>query len=223
MDLSFRLYKDVCPDAVVLEIKNTDAVFIAPYIVPDNSKYKIEKIFSVVDFIIKNFKDKYIYIMGDLNARCGTPSSTLQYARNPDAIINSNGRKLLSICNDNDLVVVNGLKHNGVCYDSNFTYFRGELRSQNDWLITNTVDTVESFDILPKMVVSDHAPCAISIKYSLSTTSLLILERCAGGNFDYSKHEKSTFLKPKIRLRNINYDKVRVHILIGKHATTRPR
>lgn len=142
--------------------------------------------------------------MGDLNARCGTPSNTYQYACNPDKITNSNGSKLLSMCTDNDLVVVNGLNHNGIHHDSDFTYFRGELRSQNDWLITNTVDTVALFKILPKMVVSDHSPCAITIKYQLSTISTLILEKCAGGNFDYSSHDKSTLLKPKIRLCNID-------------------
>ena len=47
LGLSFRLYEDVCPDAVVMEIRNTDVIIIAPYIVPDNSKYKIERnIFS---------------------------------------------------------------------------------------------------------------------------------------------------------------------------------
>ena len=135
--LSFRLYEDVCPDAVILEIVNTNAVIIAPYIVPDNSKYKIEKIFSIIDFIIKNFKNKYVYIMGDLNARCGIPVSTLQYACNPDKIINSNGRKMLSVCSENDLVLVNGLTYDGISHDSKFAFFRGQLRSQNDWFITS--------------------------------------------------------------------------------------
>ena len=202
--LSFRLYKDVCPDAVILEIVNTNAVIIAPYIVPDNSKYKVKKIFSIIDFIIKNFKNKLVYIMGDLNARCGTPISTLQYACNPDKTINSNGRKMLSICADNDLVLVNGLTYDGTSYDSEFTYFRGQLRSQNDWFITNAIGTVASFTILPKMVVSDHSPCGIVIRYKISPTCLLVLEKCASGNFDYTIHDKSTILKPKIRLSNID-------------------
>ena len=171
-DLSLRIWENVCPDAIVLEILNTNAVILAPYIVPDNSKYKFEKIFSLIDFIIKNFKNKYLYIMGDLNARCGTPSSMYHYDCNPDTTINSNGRKLLALCSDNDLVLVNGLHHNGKTHDSKFTYFRGKLRSQNDWLITNTIDTVTSFRILPKLSVSDHSPCAITIKYRFSPSSV---------------------------------------------------
>ena len=111
--LSLGILENVCPDAIVIEILNTNVVMLAPYIVPDNSKYKFEKIFSLIDFIIKNFKNKYLYIMGDLNARCGTPSSMYHYDCNPDTTINSNGRKLLSLCSDNDLVLVNGLHHNG--------------------------------------------------------------------------------------------------------------
>ena len=100
---------------------------------------------SLIDFIIKNFKNKYLYIMGDLNARCGTPSSMFHYDCNPDTTINSNGRKLLSLCSDNDLVLVNGLHHNGKTHDSKFTYFRGQLRTQNDWLISNTVTSLYKY------------------------------------------------------------------------------
>ena len=36
LQLSFSVYHDVCPDAVVLKLRNTNIVVIAPYIVPDN-------------------------------------------------------------------------------------------------------------------------------------------------------------------------------------------
>ena len=105
--------------------------------------------FPLLDFIIKNFKRKSLYIMGDLNARCATPANTMyHYAQNPDKVINSNGRKVLSICSENNLTIVNGLQNSGLCFDSDFTFHRGQLRSQNDWLITNNLDSVASFKTL---------------------------------------------------------------------------
>ena len=205
LSLNFRMFDDVCPDAVVLEIIDTDIVVIAPYIVPDNSKYKIDYMFPLLDFIIKNFKRKCLYIMGDLNARCATPANTMyHYAHNPDEVINSNGRKVLSICSENNLIIVNGLQNGGLCFDSNFTFHRGQLRSQNDWLITNNLDSVASFKILPKMVLSDHLPCSILIRFNTLPTSLTVLEKCSGGNFNYDCHDRSTLLKPKIRLHDVD-------------------
>ena len=198
------MYDDVCPDAIVVEVMDTDIIIIAPYAVPDNSKYKVKNIFSKIDFIIKNFVNKQIYLMGDLNSRCATPSNEqYQYSVNPDTVVNSNGRKLLSMCSENDLVIVNGLQHAGVKYDSDFTYYRGKLRSQNDWLITNQIDNVESYKILPKMIVSDHLPCAITIRYRISSKSVTILEKCVDGNFNYDRHDRSSILKPRIRLNEI--------------------
>ena len=205
LSLKFRLFEDICPDAVVLEIVDTDIVVIAPYIVPDNSKYKIDYVFPLLDFIIKNFKTKHLYIMGDLNARCATPVDTAyHYAHNPDNVLNSNGRKVLSICSENSLIIVNGLQHGGLCFDSKFTFHRGKLRSQNDWLITNALDSVASFKILPKMGVSDHLPCSILIRLKTSSTSLTVLEKCSAGNFNYDCHDRSTLLKPKIRLSDLD-------------------
>ena len=46
-------------------------------------------------------------------------------------------------------------------FDTAFNFFRGIAKSQNDWCVTNAVDSVESFNILPK--VSDHTPCLVQI------------------------------------------------------------
>ena len=204
LQLSFVVYHDVCPDAVVLKLRNTNIVIVAPYIVPDNSKYKINKIFTILDFIMKNFTKDRVYLIGDLNARCATPVDTgrYQYDRNPDCVINSSGRKLMSFCSDNDLLVVNGLRYRNRRFDTNFTYHRGNLKSQNDWCITNDIDSVRSFEILKKMIVSDHNPCVVTIGYR-PTISLELLGKCASGNFSYESHDKSSKLKKKIYLNNI--------------------
>ena len=204
MKLSFRVYHDVCPEAVVLKLCNSNIVLIAPYVVPDNSKFKISNIFSILDFVIQNFSRDYMYVMGDLNARCATPtySNTYQYCTNPDTAINANGRKILSLCSERNLTMLNGLLYHGKQFDSNFTFHRGSLQSQNDWCMTNNVDNVKSFVILQKLDVSDHNPLAITLFYK-PTMSIELLERCADGNFSYGSHDKSTQLKKKIHLHNI--------------------
>ena len=203
LKLSFRVYHDICPDAVVVKLCNTNIVIVAPYIVPDNSKFKISDIFSILDFITQNFSRDYVYMMGDLNARCATPNnSTQQYVRNPDSVINANGRKLLSLCSARNLTLVNGLKHRGRRLDTNFTYHRGNLKSQNDWCVTNHIESVKSFEILQKLVVSDHNPLAVTIMYK-PAISLELLEGCADGNFSYESYDKSKKLKKKIRLNDI--------------------
>ena len=83
-------------------------------------------------------------MMGDLNARCATPNitHTHQYSRNPDSVINANGRKLLSLCSDCNLTLVNGLEYHERRLDTNFTYHRGNLKSQNDWYVMGRSESI---------------------------------------------------------------------------------
>ena len=77
------------------------------------------------------------------------------------------------------------------------------MKSQNDWCIVNSVENVESFCILPKEDVSDHVPCAVTIKCKPST-SLVLMEEYANGLFSYDYYDKSDNLKPKIFIEKIN-------------------
>ena len=122
---------------------------------------------------------------------------------NPDQVVNSYGRKLLSLCHDNNLTFINGLTHSSRRFDSNFTFFRCSLKSQNDWCISNSVNNINSFCILPKINVSDHAPCAVTIKCN-ATVSLDLLEDIANGLLNYSHYDRSDEIKPKIWLHKIN-------------------
>ena len=54
------------------------------------------------------------------------------------------------------------------------------------------------------MVLSDHLPCSILIRFSILPTSLTVLEKCSAGNFNYDCHDRSTLLKPKIRLHDVD-------------------
>ena len=73
MNVKCRVFENICPDAVIFEIENTNTILISLYIAPDNSSYRNHEIFSIINFIIKNFKNKHACLIGDLNPRCGTP------------------------------------------------------------------------------------------------------------------------------------------------------
>ena len=64
--------------------------------------------------------------------------------------------------------------------DSDFTFFRGSLKSQNDWCATNNTHSIQSFCILPKLELSDHRPCAITLRLKINASFRIIKEGSDG-------------------------------------------
>ena len=193
LDIDFHVYSDLCPDMVVFGAKSLNSVFIAPYVAPENSKYKIKEIFDIIRDLIRYFRNRKVFLVGDLNARCG----------DPDSIINSYGKKLISICSNSSMVIVNGLKHDGMSFDSNFTFFRGKVKAQNDWCVANCVQNVRSFAICPKMAVSDHCPTSTRLKLP-RLLSLEFVESVSEQMLCYDMHDRGRMMKAKLRLNNIS-------------------
>ena len=112
-------------------------------------------------------------------------------------------KKLIRLCQDNNLVIINGLLYNSV-----FAFFRGNVKSQNDWFVTNYVDCIESFSIIPRLNVSDH--CLLSIKVCMPKfiVSLNLINEVISGMFSYKSYDHSKLLKPKLKLENINSENV---------------
>ena len=115
---------------------------------------------------MENFKNRHVCLLGDLNSRCAAPLPTrnYNYKTNPDKVVNSYVRRLIKLCTTNNLFFINALSYPTRQFDSDLTFFRGALKSQNDWCISNNVESIELFRILPKLNVSDHAPYAIIVK-----------------------------------------------------------
>ena len=154
--------------------------------------------------MIRCFQDRKIFLLGDFNARCGdVKSGNYSYSKNPDPAVNSYGKKLTSICCNSDMVIVNGLSYGGLTFDSNFTFFRGKVKAQNDWCVTNSIPSVKSFTICPKMVVSDHCPLSTRLRFPLNL-SLHFIESVSEGVLNYDMHNRAKMMKPKLRLNNIN-------------------
>ena len=183
--LNLGVLCDSLRECVVCRVSNTDIIISALYILPVNSIYYNDICMTNLEVIYRKFRDYNLLIIGDLNSRIGTPAhSKVNHSLNPDININSNGRKILQLISKNqELVVPNGLLHEKKKFDSNFTYFRGNLKSQNDLALSNNIDTINTFEILPKMIYSDH--CPISISYTIPLRiSMDIVHDCSKGCFD---------------------------------------
>ena len=202
------VYDNICPDDVIFGIKDTTGIFITPHIAPESSVYKQKGIFAILKHIVKKFQTYDIYLLGDLNARCSTPSySQNDYRTNPDKFINQNGRNLLKLCKENGLTITNGLLYNNRYFDTDFTFFRGSRKSQNDWCVTNHIQTVQSFPILPKLTLSDHRPRTVTLKIQIKP-SLQTIEKFAKGMFTYDHCDKSRKVRRTMNISSINVPNV---------------
>ena len=194
-------------DCAVCKISNTDFIIAAPYIPPVNSKFYDVICFNNLELLYNSFKSYNLLIIGDLNCRIGTPSfinQTLKYNINPDTIINSHGKKLLSWVNDRpDMIILNGLKISNKTFESNFTCFRGKLRSQNDIGLSNRVECIQYLKILPKTVYSDHCPVALRCCVTICP-SLDVLYKISKGCFNDDHYDINRRLKRPLKLSRMN-------------------
>ena len=191
-------------DCVILELCYTPIIIVAVYIAPNNSPYFTDDYFNNLELVLNHFKNRQIIIIGDMNSRIATPDGPFKYKPNPDTVINSNGRNLLNILNNHaELFVINGIIHNNLTYDSDFTYFRGKLCSQNDLCLTTSITSLQQFRILLKMLQSDHCPCLLTINTKFQPP-LRLLDECARGFFSYDHYDINKRLRRPIKIENIN-------------------
>ena len=109
---------------------------------------------------LEHFKNKHLIVVGDLNSRVGIlckRNNRHSYIPNPDDVINTNGKKLLEICNNHKkFLVLNGLTDGIRTFDSKFTFYRGKVQSQVDIAMSNKPDYISSFIIENKKI---QGPC----------------------------------------------------------------
>ena len=68
----------------------------------------------------------------------------------------ADGNNLLEIYNrTSDFVIVNGFYDKNKKFDSNFTFYCGNVRSQVDLVISNRINDIISFTIMDKYIFSD--------------------------------------------------------------------
>lgn len=120
-----------------------------------------------------------LLLVGDLNARTGSEQSTNIYdsvRTSKDMILNSNGKKLLELCNDFQLEILNGNIEGD--FEGNFTYIRSEGCSVIDYALSgyNVKTLVQKLEVRSELY-SDHFPLAVQLvfqnNFSNTTNQLL--------------------------------------------------
>ena len=199
------------PGLIVIKFKNGDIVFgsyIAPY---DSAYYNITDFSPVANMFFPSNKDRVVLGGGDINSRVGDityslPLNGMKYLPNVDKTVNTHGNELLKICKSFKCYVVNNLKYNSKTFNGNFTFRKGERKSQNDIMLANLtgLKVLEKFDIHDVIWnPSDHTPVSVSFRmdllkddFSVESSSDLLSE--AGGQ---------KILKPrKIQSSKVNWD-----------------
>ena len=195
-------------DLIVFNVRDSDTTVAAVYLPPINSDYFSKDTFDALDLICHTFSSKSkFYIIGDFNARIGTPASRFEYLPNPDSVINSHRRSLMDIINKHDLMIINGCLYDRHTYESAFTFFRSTKKSQIDLAACNDINAVNKLTILQKSPVSDHCPIILSINAAVQP-SLSIIRECSRGSFNYDHADINKRLPQKINVKNIDPNKL---------------
>ena len=143
------------------------------YIPPSDSPYYRDDMFATLaNEFEPEEKEMVILTGGDLNSRIGNlvnkPTSNSEYRNNPDNTTNSNGRFLADICKSFKCFPLNNMTYKNKHFDGNFTYYKGDKKSQNDLIIANkfALDCIQSFSIHELGYnLSDHFPIVADCKF----------------------------------------------------------
>ena len=207
VEIEMRPFKINLPDCCVVSLVNTKILIIALYIPPRNSQYFNNLYFENFRTIYESLSHTYdVIVVGDFNARLSNrfPYRKTSYKTNPDQTINQHGQQLnnlLSHCET--MKIVNGAITSNKVYDSDFTFFSGNRMSQNDWCLTNNMDIITEFKILPKCIYSDHCPCFVSIVYH-TWPSLGIVHDCSAGFQNHTHYDVNRKLPTTINVKQLN-------------------
>ena len=121
-------------DCLVFEVKNSNMIVAEQYIPPSNSIYFDGIYMENLKLLYDKFKIKNLLLIGDLNARVGDVSysdTTIRHCKNPDDVVNSNGRQLLKWMEGReDMFLLNGLRYENKQFDSNYIPFIEGNRSR---------------------------------------------------------------------------------------------
>ena len=198
-------------DCVIFQIQHSDLVIAAQYIPPANSTYYDDVYIDNLNLIHDKYHSRELIITGDLNARIGDIrciNPAVSYRPNPDTAVNSHGKKLLKwLSHHQDMIVVNGSVFNNKICDTNFTFYRGNMKSQNDITLTNRIDRVNSMTVEPKLIFSDH--CPISITYTTNvTTPLDFVYECTRSYFSNEHYDINYRMRPAIKFDKLDVTKL---------------
>ena len=151
------------------------------YIPPENLTYvgvKNDYFTMLEEEVARYIETHHILLCGDFNSRTGqapdyeavvidTNVNVPNQRSNEDKVINKYGQLLLKFCINTGFKLANGrmCNDNGI---GRFTYYSPNGSSTIDYLILNEDNIISKFEVLPKLVESDHCP----IQFNISNTKL---------------------------------------------------
>ena len=128
---------DLCPEYI----------FIGTYIKPESSRYFEAEMFAELcaHVIECHSLNKTVFMGGDLNSRPGdlnALNTSWHYNSNVDVNINGHGRGLFSdMCKTAHIMPINHLKYKRKEFPGDFTYHKGDSKSQIDFALTDVSKT----------------------------------------------------------------------------------
>ena len=166
-------------EMIVLDLVGGHKIF-SNYIVPVDSPYSDITAFSnIANVFTPTNSDSVVIGGGDLNARVGDIKqkipSNCSYRLNPDKQVNEHGKTLLSICSSFKCYVLNNMDIGTISLAGDFTFQKGERKSQNDILLTNKsgITSVRSMEIhCVRWNPSDHKPVSVQADLDVTDVSL---------------------------------------------------
>ena len=159
---------------------------------PNSELFEFDFFAKINDVILQFLELGHIFLTGDTNSRVGERPDYVERLdidryvdipddepvinivterKSKDVIVNTFGNKLLSLCKDNNLCIVNGRLDEG-----HFTCYSVKRRivgaSVVDYLITDAVnfDMIDKFDVLDYTEYSDHCPLHFTFNYLPNNT-----------------------------------------------------
>ena len=153
-------------------------------------------------FLVLLKEKNLIPIMGgDLNCRYGYlnnlhADNQLLYENNVDVSSNKHGLTYgKDLCTAGDIFPLNHLKYRGKTFDGDYTYFKGNKKSQIDYAYTNRngLRSVKNFFIQKNdWHLSDHRPILLEISGAKLYNSAFLLKRAKELNYEFDPN------RPKI-------------------------
>ena len=126
--------------------------------------------------VARYFEMYHILLCGDFNSRTGQASDyesgvtdVPSERSNEDIVSNKYGQLLLNFCINTGFKIAKGcmFDDNGI---GRYTHFSPNGSSTIDYLIFNENNIISKYEVLPRLVASDH--CPINIQYFQHLTRL---------------------------------------------------
>ena len=203
-----------------------DIIFIGCYITPKDSPYYDAAIYGYIQGILKRDTSKTVFIMGDLNSRIGVPDDricngeSLDYYECEDLNVNDNGKNLLMLCEENNVVVVNNLRYRGKHFNSKLSFRKKNAWiSEPDALVVSVkgLELIDSFNMVQyfdgKHLYSDHALLEFILNTEKVDISTALLKQRVEG-LGVSVYETATIkIHKTLRVSQCNVESIAQYFL----------